>query len=124
MSINCVVLVGNLTRDPEEFSAGCKFGLAVNERVKRNDEWTDYASFFEVVVFGKQADAVVKHLAKGRQVGVSGRLRQERWETDSGDKRSMVKVYAHEVQFLGSRPENGGDPGSRSEPVEEDRVPF
>lgn len=107
MNVNTVALTGNLTRDPEAFSVGCNLGLAVNERVKENDEWTDRASFFDVVVFGKQADACVQYLSKGSPVAVQGSLRQDRWQTDGGDNRSKVKVVARVVQFLGSR-EDGG----------------
>lgn len=102
MNINSVSLIGHLTRDPESFSAGCNLGLAVNERAKENGEWTDRASFFDITVFGKQAEACVEHLSKGSQVGVNGRLTQDRWEKD-GEKRSKVKIIAFAVQFLGGK---------------------
>lgn len=109
MNVNTVVLVGNLTRSPESFSAGCNLGLAVNERVKDGDDWKDRASFFDVVVFGKQADACMEYLSKGSQVAVQGYLRQDRWQTDGGDNRSKVKVVARVVQFVGGkRDSNGG----------------
>ncbi len=103
-SINIVVIVGNLTRDPESRTVGettvCTLGVAVNERVKSGGEWTERASFFDVEVWGAQAEACAKYLSKGRQVAVSGSLRQERWEKD-GQKRSKVVIHARDVQFIG-----------------------
>jgi single-strand DNA-binding protein len=111
-SINSVVLVGNLTRDPESIAdgRGCTLGLAVNERIKRGENWEDYASFFEVVVWGNQASAIVQYLRKGQRVGVQGSLRQERWEKD-GQSRSAVKVIAFTVMFP---PKDGGGSGGSS----------
>jgi single-strand DNA-binding protein len=113
-SINSVVLVGNLTRDPESIAdgRGCTLGLAVNERIKRGENWEDYASFFDVVVWGNQASAIVQYLRKGQRVGVQGSLRQERWQ-DKGDgsNRSAVKVYAFTVMFP---PKDGGGSGGSS----------
>lgn len=106
-SINSVVIVGNLTRDPElkTLPSGaqvCELGVAVNERIKRGDQWEDYANFFDVSVFGGQATSCANYLSKGRQVAVKGRLRQSRWEKD-GAKRSKVAIVAEDVQFIGPR---------------------
>lgn len=129
MNVNTVALTGNLTRDPESFSKGCNLGLAVNERVKENDEWTDRPSFFDITVFGKQADACVEYLGKGSPVAVQGRLSQDRWQNDAGENRSKVKVIANVVQFLerkGDRDESEREP----EPVaagtspDDDQIPF
>jgi single-strand DNA-binding protein len=101
--INAVVIGGNLTRDPEIRPVGdttvCDLGVAVNERVKKDGEWEDRPSFFDVTVWGKTAENCAKYLTKGSPVTVQGRIRQERWENDSGDKRSKVKVIAQIVQF-------------------------
>lgn len=106
MSINSVVIVGNLTRDPEVRAVAdtsvCTLGVAVNERTKTGGEWGERANFFDVEVWGAQADACSRYLTKGRQVAVSGRLRWESWEKD-GQKRSKVLIRANEVQFIGSR---------------------
>lgn len=75
-------------------------GVAVNHRTKKNDQFMDEASFFDVVVFGKQAENCADYLTKGRSVLVEGRLRQRRWEKD-GQKRSKVEVVADRVQFMG-----------------------
>ena len=101
---NHVGLIGRLTRDPEikytqSGMAICSFSLAVNASVKRGDSWEDEASFFDCVVFGKQAETVSKYMVKGKQILVDGSLKQERWEKD-GQKRSKVSVIANNIQLL------------------------
>lgn len=115
--IASAVLVGNLTADPESIANGngCTFGLAVNQRIKKGDEWQDHASFFNIVVWGKTADACEKYLSKGSKAAVEAEVRQERWTTDGGDKRSTVKFIARTVQFLGD-PKERSDDGGRFEP--------
>lgn len=113
--INSVVLVGHLTRDAEikYFNNGnaiVKFSIAQNRRKKQGDAWVDEAMFFDVSFGGKGAEAVHKYLIKGKQVGVQGELRQDRWEQD-GQARSKVFVSAFELQLLG-----GGAGGERSGP--------
>ena len=112
-SINRVILLGNLTHDPELRSlpsgtAVCQLRLAVNDRVKdrTTGEWTDYANYFDVTVFGPQGERCAQYLARGRQVAVDGRLRWRQWETQDGQKRSKVEVVADTVQFVG--PRDGG----------------
>ena len=122
MNVNSVTIIGNLTRDPELKTVGetsiCELGVAVNERQKQNGVWEEVPSFFDVTVFGGQAESCSRYLAKGRQVGIQGRLRQERWEKD-GQNRSKVKIIANVVQFIGPRDDavvgNGG--GATAEPV-------
>jgi single-strand DNA-binding protein len=103
--INRVLIVGRLTRDPEVKSVGdstvCEFALAVNSREKNGDtgEWQDRADFFDVAVWGAQAEACGSYLSKGKLTGVDGRLRQDRWEKD-GQKRSRIRIVASNVQFL------------------------
>lgn len=116
-SVNVVVLVGNLTRDPElrATSGGtsvCKLGLAVNERTKdpTTGEWGERPNYFDIDVFGAQGESCAQYLAKGRQVAVEGRLRWRSWETPEGQKRSAVSVVANSVQFIGPR-EGGGQGG-------------
>ena len=105
--INHVVLVGRLTRDAElkyttNGAAVSKFSIAINRRRKVGDQWTDEANFFNVVVWGRVAEAINQYLVKGKQVGVQGELRQSRWEQD-GQPRSRVEVHAFNVQLLGGR---------------------
>ena len=103
--INRVILVGRLTRDAElRYTGGgvavCKFSIAINRRKKSGDSWEDEAHFFDVVLFGKQGEAINQYLVKGKQVGIDGELRQNRWEQD-GQSRSKVEIAAFNVQLLG-----------------------
>jgi single-strand DNA-binding protein len=119
-NINRVVLVGNLTRDPElRHTPGgtpvCSLRLAVNSR--RRDEsgqWIDKPNYFDVSVFGNQAESCAQYLGKGRPVGVDGRLDWREWDAQDGTKRQAVQVIAESVQFLGSRGE-GGDLGGANQ---------
>jgi single-strand DNA-binding protein len=103
--INHVVLVGRLTRDAElkYTNAGlaiAKMGLAVNRRAKKGDTWQEEADFFDAVWMGKGAEAVAQYLLKGKQVGIQGELRQNRWEQE-GQKRSKVEIFVTNLQLLG-----------------------
>ena len=119
-SINVVVLVGRLTRDPElRSTAGgtsvCVLGLAVNERAKDpvTGEWGERANFFDIDVFGAMGENCARFLTKGREVAIEGRLRWRSWETQEGQKRSAVNVVANSVQFIG--PREGGGAGSHGQ---------
>jgi single-strand DNA-binding protein len=115
--INRVTIVGRLTRDPElrhlaSGSAVLQLGVAVNGRQKDDaGNWTDKPNFFDVKVFGNQAEMLAQHLSKGRRIGVDGRLDWSSWEAQDGTKRSKVEVVAQSVQFLDSRTE--GESGER-----------
>lgn len=135
-SLNKVILIGNLTRDPElrytpSGVAVAKFGLAMNDRYKSGDEWKERPVFVDITVWGKQAENCSEYLNKGRSVCVDGRLSYSTWETDEGQKRSKVEVVAERVVFLGGRGGPGG-PGreggasfpSGGEQQEDDDVPF
>ena len=105
--MNSVILIGNLTTDVElrEFGAEkhlATFGLAV-DRVGKNDE----ADFFRVAVWDQQAQLCADYLAKGRKVGVEGKLRYHAWE-EGDEKRSRVEVVAYRIEFLGPRPAESG----------------
>lgn len=129
---NKVILMGNLTRDPElrytpAGKAVANFSIAVNRRYRTDDQVREETDFFDIVVFGKQAENCSEYLSKGRPVLVDGRLQQRRWETDDGQKRSKVEVVAMTVQFLGSRgQENSRSTGGGDEPPEFDDsdIPF
>ncbi|MDR2246216.1 MAG: single-stranded DNA-binding protein [Treponema sp.] len=110
--INHVVLVGRLTRDAElKYTAGgqavCKFSLAINRRRKSGEQWVDEANFFDIVLWGRQGEALNQYLVKGKQVGIDGELRQDRWEQD-GQNRSKVEIVANNLQLLGGGPGGGG----------------
>jgi len=118
--INSVVLVGRLTRDPElkhlpSGSSVLEMGLAVNGRQKDDTgNWADKPNFFDVKVYGNQAEFLSQHLAKGRRIGVSGRLDWRSWEASDGTKRSKVDVVAFDIQFLDSK--SDGDAGGQFVP--------
>src|SRR3954465_3621180 len=106
-NINRVVLVGNLTRDPElRHTPGgtpvCSLRIAVNSRRKdETGQWIDQPNYFSVSVFGNQAESCAQYLSKGRPVAIDGRLDWREWEGQDGAKREAVEVGAERVQFLG-----------------------
>ena len=109
-NINRVVLVGNLTRDPELRHTGggtpvCSLRIAVNSRRKdETGQWADKPNYFSISVFGNQAESCAQYLSKGRPVGIDGRLDWREWDaTDGSGKRQAVQIIAESVQFLGSR---------------------
>jgi single-strand DNA-binding protein len=111
-SFNRVVLMGNLTRDPElryiaSGTAVSDIGLAVNDRVKKGDQWVDEATFVDVTLWGRDAEIVNEYLGKGSPVLIEGRLKLDRWEKD-GQKHSKLKVVAQSVRLVGGRGEGGG----------------
>src|SRR3954466_7885752 len=116
-NINRVVLVGNLTRDPElkslpSGSSVCDLRIAVNHRRKNQQtgEWIEEPNYFTVSVFGAQGENCARFLGKGRAVAIDGRLRWRQWDAPDGTKREAVDVVADTVQFIGPR-EGGGDSG-------------
>lgn len=117
-SYNRVILMGNLTRDPEVRQAQngtyiCKASLAVNERVPDgNGGYREEPSFIDMVIFGRRGEAFGKYMQKGRPVMVEGKLRQSRWEDrESGQKRSKLEVIVDDWNFVGGREENPGGGG-------------
>jgi single-strand DNA-binding protein len=117
VDLNHVVLIGRLTRDAElKYTANgqavCKFSVAVNRRKKSGDQWVDEANFFDVVLWGRQGEALNQYLVKGKMVGVDGELRQDRWEQD-GQNRSKVEIVAGNLQLLGGGQERRDAPQDR-----------
>ena len=116
-NINRVVLVGNLTRDPElrhtpSGTPVCSLRLAVNTRRKdETGQWVDKPNYFDITVWGNQGERCAQYLSKGRPVGVDGRLEWREWETPEGNKRQAVDVVADTVQFLGGRGDGEGGGG-------------
>ncbi len=124
-SYNRVVLMGNLTRDPElryisSGTAVSEIGLAVNDRVKKNDQWVDEATFVDVTLWGRTAEVANEYLSKGSNILIEGRLKYDTWEKD-GQKRSKLRVVAEKMQMVGGRNGGGGGGGSRpaSQPTHE-----
>lgn len=130
-SFNKVILIGNLTKDPEirytpSGTAVANFSLAVNRRYKQGDEVKEEVCFIDIVVFGKQAENSGQYLSKGQGVIVDGRLQQRRWESDDGQKRSKHDVVAESIRFLPKR-QGVGESSEKGEMAAEEGgedVPF
>lgn len=129
-SFNRVILMGNLTRDPElrvtpQGTSVCKINVAVNKQIRMSDGGVkDETSFIDVDAFGRQADIIAKYFIKGRPILVEGRLKLDRWETQAGEKRSKLGVILESFQFVGQRSEDDysqpvGIPDQRQEVVSE-----
>ncbi len=134
-SFNKVILLGNLTRDPEvrytpNGIAVASFAIAVNRKYKQGDETKEEVSYIDIVVFGKQAESCGQYISKGDSVLIDGRLQQRRWETEDGQKRSKVEVVAQSVNFMPKRssPGQGASHGPAEPapevPVDESEIPF
>lgn len=116
--LNSVLIEGNLTRDPElkytaRGTAICTLSIAHNRFFKRNTEWEKEASFFDAVVFGRQAETCSEYLSKGRGVRVVGRLKQECWQDTQGNNRSKIRIVAEHVEFK-----------SKEDPAKDVQVPL
>lgn len=135
MSINRVIVSGNLTRDPElrttqSGTPVMSFGLAVNDRRKNSQtgEWEDYPNFVDCTMFGNRAKSLGELLSKGSKVALEGKLHWSQWERD-GQKRSKIEIVVDEVDIMGVR-KSGTDvapsiPVISSEPsVLDDDIPF
>ena len=114
MSINRVIISGNLTRDPElrATASGTQvlsFGMAVNDRHKNQHtgEWEDYPNFVDCTLFGTRAEKLAQYLHKGSKVAIEGKLRYSQWEKD-GQRRSKLEVIAEELEFMSRQ--DGGQP--------------
>ena len=135
-SFNKVILMGNLTRDPEvrytpSGTAVTELGLAVN-RVwfdKQSNQKKEETTFVDVTLWGRQAEVAGEYLTKGRSVLIEGRLHLDQWEDrESGQKRSKLKVVGENMTMTGGRSESGGsgyvNDAHQGEPVGDDEVPF
>ena len=123
-SFNQVVLMGNLTRDPELRTTPngqnvCSFSLALNRSYKNaSGDWQEATDFIDIVAWGSLGERVAQYLTKGRPALVSGRLQSRSWEQD-GMKRSKVEVVANDVTFLGGPGGGGNAPTGDMDDVEE-----
>jgi single-strand DNA-binding protein len=141
MSVNKVILVGNLGRDPElsatpSGQSVCSFSVATTERfTDRGGQQREQTEWHNVVAWGRQADLCGQYLKKGRQVYVEGRLTTRQYEAKDGTgKRDRTEVVAQRVQFLGGRPSAGFDEGAADfnsgpgpdapPPIDDDDIPF
>ena len=131
-NLNKVLLIGNLTRDPElryspSGTAVAKFGLATNRTHKGQDgEKKEEVCFVDIVAFGKMAEFCANYFSKGKPIFIEGRLQFSTWETPEGQKRSKLEVIAEGMQFMGG-PKTGegtaGEEGSGNDGAEDD-IPF
>lgn len=138
---NRVILIGNLTRDPElrytpNNTAVADFGLAVNRNYQNsNGEWQEETTFVDITVWGRQAENASQYLNKGNRVFLEGRLQLDEWETDDGERRSKHGVTAERMTFLDApdadgeaATEGGGSPEEILDDLEaeetEDDIPF
>ena len=118
MSYNRVILVGNLTRDPElsytpSKVAICKFSIAVNRKWKdRDGNAQEEVSYVDLTAFNRTAEVIAEHMTKGRQILAEGRLKQDRWADKDGKNRNKIGVVVDSFQFVGGREEES-DQGHR-----------
>jgi len=126
--LNCVLIVGRLTRDMEiTYTSGGmaigKFSLAVNRKKKSGEQWVDEASFFDCACFGKTAENIKQYMTKGKQVVIDGSLHQDRWEKE-GKTNSRVCINVDNVQLLGGdKPNPAGHVGPARQEFQSD-IPF
>ncbi len=135
-NFNRVIIVGNLTRDPElrvtpQGLSICKLSLAVNRNYRTaNGEDQEETTYVDVDAFGKPAEIISKYMGKGRPILVEGRLKTDSWTNQAGEKRSKLKVVLENFQFMGGRGEDssseGGKAGYQAAPpkaANEDKTP-
>jgi len=135
-SLNKVILIGNLTADPElrytpSGTARTRFSIAINRQYKDSSgQLQEETTFVPIVAWGSQAENCANYLSKGRSVAVEGRLRIDSFENAEGERKKVVEVVAQSVQFLGGPPRQGDPaspaPSAVSEPAaqNDEEVPF
>ena len=128
-SFNKVLLMGNLTRDPElRYTSGgtavASFGLAVNRKFKQGEEWKEDVCFVDITVWAKQGENCAQYLHKGSLAFIEGRLNYQTWEAEGGQKRTKLEVVANNVQFLTKQGAKVDMGGSDAPPAVEDDIPF
>lgn len=128
-NFNKVILLGNLTRDPElrvtpKGTAVCQFGMAVNRVYRSGDETQEETTFVDLEAWGKQAEIISKYVNKGNPLFVEGRLKFDSWESKEGEKRSKLKVIVENMQLMGGRGDSAGQQDSGNyAPAERSNAP-
>jgi single-strand DNA-binding protein len=137
-SYNRVILMGNLTRDPElkflqSGTAVCDVGLALNNKFKKGEEWVEEVTFVDVTLWGRTAEVAGEYLSKGSQALIEGHLKLDTWEQD-GQKRSKLKVVGDKLMLVGSRQTvvdttgqgeySGPAPAATADVGDGDNIPF
>lgn len=143
MSFNKIIVVGNLGRDPElrytpQGTPVTSFSLATNERETRGGEKVDVTTWFDVTLFGRQAEVASQYLAKGKQVYIEGRFRSEEWTDRDGNKRVTNKIKGSDMQLIdrvqggeqamsaaaGAGASGGGEGAAEGEGEGDDEIDF
>ena len=120
-SFNQVLLMGNVTRDPQlkqlpSQTVVAEFGLACNRKFKGSDgEEREETTFVDCTVFGKQAEVISQYVEKGKPLFIQGRLKYDTWDDKNGGKRSKLSVIVENFQFVGGRDGGGSYPGAAAE---------
>lgn len=133
-SYNRVILIGNVTRDIELRHVGAgttvtDLGLAINDRIKKGDEWVNDTTFVDCTLWGRTAEVASEYLQKGSPVMIEGKLRFEQWEKD-GQKHSRLKVVGEKLQLLAQKQADSAPPQrteqrhSTAQPTPDDDAPF
>jgi single-strand DNA-binding protein len=133
-SYNRVILIGNVTRDIELRHVGSgtavtDLGIAINERIKKGEDWVDDTTFVDCTLWGRTAEVASEYLSKGSPVMIEGKLRFEQWEKD-GQKHSRLKVVGERLQLLTKKPTDSAPPQrteqrrSTDQPTPDDDAPF
>ncbi len=129
-TFNKIILVGNLTKDPElHYTSGgtaiANFSLAINRKFSKNGEKKEEVDFFDVEAWDKLAELASEYLSKGNPVLIEGRLKQDRWEDEGGKSRSRVKVVAQGLQFLPKSDGSGKGAGGKDKDIDSNGLaPF
>ena len=124
-SVNKVILVGRLGKDPEmkytpSGTAVANFSIATNYAVKNEDgTYTDKTDWHNIVIFGRKAEFAGEYLGKGRLVYLEGRIQTRSWEDQSGNKRYITEIVCSDVQLLGSKGENQSEKPKEEKPANE-----
>lgn len=129
--INVVVLAGNLTRDPElkytpNGTGLCEFTIANSEKWKDGSgEWKEKAGFYNCICWGKRAETIAEHFAKGKPIEIRGKLEFQQWETKDGGKRNAVKINVQEFFFVGAKDAaTSVDSSSKPSDINDEEIPF
>lgn len=126
MSVNKVILVGNLGKDPEVRYTGsgktvCKFPIATSEQWTDDGGKQERTEWHNIVVWGQQGETCGKYLAKGRQVFIEGSIRSHSYDDKDGNKRWATEIVAQRVRFLGGKPT---DDATEPPPADDDDIPL
>lgn len=130
MSINCVIISGNIGHTPElkalqNGSFVLSFSVCVNARIKRGEQWEDKPNWIEVSLFGARAESVAKYLSKGSHVTVAGRLDEQVWQAQDGTNRRKLRVICDNIDFVATKQATTAQPtyAAQSTTVDDD-IPF